>query len=173
MKVIRLHYQKIYSFDLANGEGIRASLFVSGCNMHCDGCFNKEAWDFCSGKEFKSEQYFNILNTLKDPLYDGLSILGGEPFDQNEEDINTLINLCKSVRILGKNVWIWSGHTFEELTRNSKKKELLENCDVLVDGHFILSKRDISLAWRGSSNQRIIDVQQTLTEGKIIQCDEI
>ena len=162
-----MNYQKIYSFDLANGEGIRTSIFVSGCNRHCKGCFNKEAWDFYSGKTLSSEQYFKICNYLKSPYYSGLSILGGEPFDQ--KDFFLLIELCKTAHTLGKNVWIWSGYTFEELKMDNKKKELLQECDILIDGAFIEEQKDLSLKWRGSTNQRIIDIKESLASGKVVE----
>ncbi len=162
-----MNYQKIYSFDLSNGEGIRTSLFVSGCTRHCKGCFNKETWDFCSGKEFTSKEYFKICEYLKNPYYSGLSILGGEPFEQ--EDFYYLIELCKTAHTYGKNVWIWSGYTFDELRLNKKTFELLKECDILIDGPFVEELKDLSLAWRGSSNQRIIDVQKSLQENKVIE----
>ncbi len=162
-----MNYQKIYSFDLSNGEGIRTSVFVSGCNRHCKNCFNKEAWNFCSGKEFTSEQYFQICEYLKNPYYAGLSLLGGEPFDQKYKYL--LIELCITAHALNKNVWIWSGYTFEELIADEEKKVLLEQCDVLVDGPFIDELKDLSLPWRGSPNQRIIDVKKSLKENKAIE----
>lgn len=161
-----MNYQKIYSFDLANGEGIRTSIFVSGCNRHCKGCFNKEAWDFYSGKLFNSEQFFKICNFFKNPYYSGLSILGGEPFDQ--KDCFLLIELCKVAHALEKSVWIWSGYTFEELIKDNKKIELLKECDVLVDGPFVEEQKDLSLKWRGSRNQRIINVPRSLENGEVV-----
>lgn len=163
-----MNYQKIYKFDLANGLGARIAIFVSGCTLHCEGCFNSEAWDFDSGKPFTSEEYFKILNILKHPYYDGLSILGGEPFDQHPDDIKYLINLCMSAHALNKDVWIWSGHCYEELVSKSQAKELLENCDILIDGNFIEEQKDLSLTWRGSSNQRIIDVQKSLEQNQVV-----
>ena len=159
-----MKYQKIYSFDTADGKGIRTSIFVSGCTLRCKNCFNSEAWDFDAGKEFTSKQFFQILKLLERPYCAGLSILGGEPFDQI--DNNLLIELCKSAHILGKDVWAWSGHQFEELLKNSKARELLENCDVLVDGRYEDELRDLSLAWRGSSNQRVLDVKKSLAQNK-------
>lgn len=164
-----MNYQKIYTFDLANGEGIRASVFVSGCNRQCEGCFNKEAWDFCSGKQFTPAHYSKVLEIISNPIYDGISILGGEPFDQNEQGIQILIELCKSTHNLGKTVWIWSGHEFEELNLMPEARKLLANCDVLIDGPFIEEQKDRTLLWRGSKNQRIIDVQKSLEEGKVVE----
>ena len=159
-----MKYQKIYSFDTADGEGIRTSIFVSGCTLHCRNCFNPEAWDFSAGKLFTSKQFFQILELLKRPYCAGLSILGGEPFDQIDNSL--LIELCKSAHTLEKNVWVWSGHQFEELLKNNKARELLENCDVLVDGRYEDELRDLSLAWRGSSNQRVLDVKKSLAQNK-------
>lgn len=165
-----MNYQKIYSFDLSNGEGVRVSIFVSGCTLRCKGCFNHEAWDFKSGHPFTSEEYFKIAALLKNPYYSGISILGGEPFDQ--EDNYMLIELCKTAHAEGKNVWIWSGHSFEELNMKKSAQELLENCDILVDGPFIEEERDLSLKWRGSRNQRVIDLKETFLKEKICLYDE-
>ena len=162
-----MNYQKIYSFDLADGDGIRTSIFVSGCNRHCKGCFNEEAWDFNSGKNFNSEKYFKICDLLKKPYCAGLSILGGEPFDQKDNYL--LIELCKAAHTIGKDVWIWSGYTFEELKTDDKKLELLQECDVLVDGPFIDEQKDLSLKWRGSTNQRIINIKESLASGKVVE----
>ena len=162
-----MNYQKIYSFDLADGDGIRTSIFVSGCNRHCKGCFNEEAWDFNSGKNFNSEKYFKIYDLLKKPYCAGLSILGGEPFDQKDNYL--LIELCKASHTIGKDVWVWSGYTFEELKKDDKKLELLQECDVLVDGPFIDEQKDLSLKWRGSTNQRIINIKESLASGKVVE----
>lgn len=159
-----MKYFQIRSFDVVNGKGIRTSIFVSGCTLHCKNCFNSEAWDFNAGKLFTSKQFFQILDLLKRPYCAGLSILGGEPFDQT--DNNLLIELCESAHVLGKNVWAWSGHQFEELLKNNRARVLLENCDVLVDGRYEDELRDLSLAWRGSSNQRVLDVKKSLAQNK-------
>lgn len=159
-----MKYFQIRSFDVVNGKGIRTSIFVSGCTLHCKNCFNSEAWSFNAGKLFTSKQFFQILDLLKRPYCAGLSILGGEPFDQT--DNNLLIELCESAHVLGKNVWAWSGHQFEELLKNNKARVLLENCDVLVDGRYEDELRDLSLAWRGSSNQRVLDVKKSLAQNK-------
>lgn len=160
-----MKYFQIRNFDVVNGKGIRTSIFVSGCALHCKNCFNSEAWDFCSGKEFTSKQFFQILELLKRPYCAGLSILGGEPFDQTDNTF--LIELCKTAHALGKDVWVWSGHLFEELVKGeSYQRTLLENCDILIDGRYIDELRDLSLAWRGSSNQRVLDIKKSLAEGK-------
>lgn len=165
-----MKYQKIYSFDTADGKGIRTSIFVSGCTLHCKNCFNSEAWNFDAGKLFTSKQFFQILELLKRPYCAGLSILGGEPFDQIDKTL--LVELCKSAHSLEKDVWIWSGHQFEELLKNDKTRGLLENCDVLVDGRYMDELRNLSLAWRGSSNQRVLDVKKSLAQNKAILLEE-
>lgn len=152
-----MNYQRIYDFDLANGPGVRVSLFVSGCSIHCPGCFNREAWNFCSGKPFGRPQIRAIKKILKDKRYTGLSILGGEPFDQDKKGIKQMIKLCKYCHRKNKTVWIWSGHSKLELTSKWQKK-LLRNCDFLVDGPFIEEEKDEDLPFMGSANQRIIEL---------------
>lgn len=152
-----MKYAKINLFDIANGEGIRVSLFVTGCKFHCEGCFNQEAQDFSYGKDFTSESAEIILNRLKDKRFDGLTLIGGDPLWQTTKDIKTLINLCKEVHKLNKNVWIWSGFTWEDIFNSDEeeykvRQELISNCDVFIDGLFEEDKKDLSLAWRGSSN---------------------
>jgi anaerobic ribonucleoside-triphosphate reductase activating protein len=161
-----MNYSQIRKLDISDGEGIRVSVFVSGCERHCKGCFNPETWDFNAGKEFTSHQFFQICELLKSPHYAGLSLLGGEPFIQ--KDNYYLIELCKTAHFEGKNVWAWSGFKFEELIQNKHQLELLKNCDVLVDGPFIESQRNLTLAWRGSSNQRVIDVKKSLAANKVV-----
>lgn len=152
-----MNYQKIYEFDLANGPGVRVSLFVSGCSIHCPECFNKKAWSFTSGKPFTKETAKAIKNILKDSRYDGFSILGGEPFDQDSQGLKALIKLCKYAHKHNKNIWIWTGHTKNKLTSRLQKK-LLKHCDVLVDGPFIEIFKDFNTPFRGSSNQNIINL---------------
>lgn len=167
-----MKYGKINLFDVANGEGIRVSLFVSGCNLHCEGCFNKEAQDFEFGSDYTIKTRNMILNRIKDPRIAGLSILGGEPMCQKSEDLLALCELARQVNELGKDVWLWTGYTWGELWENpitpTYSRYLLGECKYIIEGRFILTQRDITLPWRGSTNQRIIDVQRTLAEEKII-----
>ena len=151
-----MNYQKIYTYDFANGPGVRVSLFVSGCSIHCPGCFNKQAWDFCSGKKFTWRQMRGIKKLLKNNKIDGLSILGGEPFDQDKKGLKKLIKLCKYAHKYGKNVWAWTGHYLVEFANDKYKYELVKNCDVIVEGPFDEEHQDYNLAWRGSRNQRIM-----------------
>lgn len=170
-----MNYAKIKHYDPANGPGIRLSLFVSGCYFHCPGCFNIEAQDFNYGKPYTQQTSLEIIKNLNSNEYDGLSILGGDPLWQTEESIQLLIDLCQSVHNLNKNVWLWTGFAWENIfnpllkgTNSEVCQQLVKNCDVIVDGQYDESKRDLRLLWRGSSNQRVIDVKQTLHQNKII-----
>ena len=169
-----MNYAAIYEADCANGEGMRTSLFVSGCTHHCKGCFNQEAWDFEYGRLYTSGTEDYILSTLGDEV-DGLSILGGEPFEMR--NLGKLYWLMRRVKDAGKTLWVYTGYTWEQLLdRESVRKWgdrsitmcALRQIDVLVDGPFILEEKDISLRFRGSRNQRIIDVQKSLKERKVV-----
>lgn len=169
-----MNYGNIKFYDIANGEGIRTSLFVSGCTNHCQGCFNKEAQDFNYGQLYTPETEQTILKQISKPYIAGLSILGGEPLCQNNAGLTYLIELTNAVHGLGKTVWLWTGFVWEDFDHIKMSlnkaliKALLYNCDVVVDGPFIEAQKDLTLAFRGSSNQRIIDVQKTLAQNKII-----
>lgn len=167
-----MNYAKVNLFDIANGEGIRVSLFVSGCNFHCPQCFNQDAQDFSFGAPFTSSIKKAIINRINLPFIDGLTLIGGDPLCQRNEDIKELIELCKEVKKLDKTIWIWSGYTWEEIFDTNDfddiKQQLVGNCDVWVDGRFEINKKDLSLAWRGSSNQRIIDVQKSLKKKQVV-----
>lgn len=150
-----MNYQTIIKDDLINGEGVRCSLFVSGCSMGCKNCYNEKAWDYRSGTEFGTEQVELILNELSKSYVSGLSLLGGDPLAP--KNCSTVIELCKVVKekYPDKTIWCWSGYTLEEI-QNNHAKEILQYCDVLVDGRFIDELKDLSLPFRGSSNQRIL-----------------
>lgn len=165
-----MNYANIIPCDIANGEGIRTSLFVSGCTNHCQRCFNEETQDFNYGQLYTPETEQVILKQISKPYIAGLSILGGEPLCQNNAGLTCLIELANAVHDLGKTVWLWTGFVWEDFDhiKMSLNKALLHNCDVVVDGPFIEAQKDLTLAFRGSSNQRIIDVQKTLTQNKII-----
>ena len=171
-----MNYAKIKHWDIANGEGVRISLFVSGCNFHCKDCFNQEAWDFKYGKTFTQETFDEIIKLISDKNIDGLSLLGGDPLCQDDEGLLTLINLCKEVHRLGKNVWLWSGYTWEEIfsntdmTQNARLRQaLVQECDMLIDGRFKIEQKNLNLVWRGSENQRVIDVKRSLDENKVVE----
>lgn len=163
-----MRYSNIVYNDTANGQGMRISFFVQGCPHHCKGCFNQESWDFDRGIEFTKEVLDEILyvfQSFKDG-YDGITLLGGEPF-ANLDLINLIIDNFRS-KFTDKTIWVYSGWTYEELLKDKRKLETLSKCDILVDGRFEIDKRDITLKFRGSSNQRIIDIQESLKEGKVI-----
>lgn len=138
--------------DIANGDGVRVSLFVSGCRNHCKGCHNPEAWDFGYGMPFAKETEQEIIKALRPSWIQGLSVLGGEPCEEENEAV--LIPFLKRVRseLPNKDIWLYSGYTYEML----QSEEILKQVDVLVDGPFLLEQKDVSLPFRGSRNQRII-----------------
>ena len=151
-----MNYAEIKKVDIANGPGVRVSLFVSGCRNHCKGCFNPETWDFDYGRPFTRETEDEIIEALRPSWIQGLSILGGEPTE--EENAAVLIPFLKRVRAVlpDKDIWLYSGYTYEAL----QDKEILTLVDVLVDGPFLLELKDAGLAFRGSRNQRIIDLKE-------------
>lgn len=159
-----MYYSDIKYPDVANGLGVRVSLFVSGCRRHCPECFNKEAQDFKYGKPFTDKEITFIESKLQLPQVRGLSLLGGEPMEI--ENVTELLPLCKYLKstYTNKDIWCYTGYTIEELLNrnNIVTKEILKYIDVLVDGDYQKDKHDLSLKFRGSSNQRIIDIQKTL-----------
>lgn len=172
-----MHYGEIKNCDIANGPGVRVSLFVSGCTNHCEHCFQPQTWDFCYGEEYTAETEETILDLLSPSYIKGLTLLGGEPFEpQNQRG---LLGLVKRVReeYPGKNIWAFSGFTWEELhtdgshPRCEVTDELLRMIDVLVDGRYVEEMRNISLRFRGSENQRLIDVKKTLASGNVTLWD--
>ena len=153
-----MKYAKIIAADIANGNGFRVSLFVTGCKRNCKGCFNKEAQDPNFGKHFDKEAKAKIFAELSKDYCAGLSILGGEPMSVLSDNRKQVIDLCKEVKkkYPVKTIWLWSGYTKEELEADNATKPILDFIDVLVDGPFELDKKDLSLPFRGSSNQRIL-----------------
>lgn len=163
-----MNYAKIRKMDISNGPGVRVSIFVSGCNNNCKGCFNKEAQDFNYGNLYTKEVESKIVDYLKSDYIQGLSILGGEPFEfKNQETVLNLINRVKKA-FPEKNIWIWSGFTIENLLSRKDKitNEILKKIDVLVDGPFIENLKDPKLQFRGSSNQRIINIKEYIKDMK-------
>ncbi len=172
-----MKYADIKIADVANGTGVRVSLFVSGCNHHCKGCFNKQAWDFDYGKEFTEEDIDKIIKELDHPYVSGLTLLGGEPLEyQNQKGLLPLVKKVKE-KFPDKSIWCYTGYTFDKDVEGNmfenwpETKELMQYIDVLVDGKFEEDKKDLNLKFRGSSNQRIIDVPQSLKVHKIIPYD--
>lgn len=155
-----MYYSKIINCDVANGPGFRVSLFVSGCRRHCKGCFNPETWSFTYGREFTWETLHEIEEMLKNPNIDGLSILGGDPFEpENRQWVETL---CGYIRcnLPEKTIWVWTGYDF--LEDGLIDLPIMQYIDVLVDGKFEESLKDLRLKYRGSSNQRVIDVKRSV-----------
>jgi len=174
-----MNYAKIKKCDVANGPGVRVSLFVSGCNHHCKNCFNREAWDFNYGDEFTKKQEEQIIEDLKPEYITGLSLLGGEPFEQaNQEGLVPLVKKVKQ-EYPDKKIWCYTGYTFDKQIlgkmvqeeNRQTTKEMLENIDYIVDGRFVDELKDPKLQFRGSSNQRIIDVKKSLAENEIVLWD--
>ena len=170
--------------DISNGENIGVALFVQGCpfNPHCYNCFNFETWDFNGGKEWTSETEDKLIELANKPYIKRISILGGEPLA--DENLDGVLHLVDRFRLsfLNKSIWLYSGYTWDQImnpvvtddfnsTRDellNKRKEIVKQCDVMVDGRYIDSQRDISLKWKGSKNQRVIDIKQSLQKGEIV-----
>ena len=162
-----MNYAALKKFDIANGPGVRVSLFVSGCRHHCKNCFNREAWDFDFGKPFTKQTEEEILAELDKDYIKGLSLLGGEPFEpENRVALTQLLKRVKD-KYPQKPVWCYTGFEFEKLT-DSTAKAMLSLIDVLVDGKFVEELKSPDLIFRGSSNQRIIDVKKSLEAGEVI-----
>lgn len=168
-----MNYADIKYPDIANGSGVRVSLFVSGCNRHCPGCFNQEAQDFNYGNPFTDTQVSKIMELLKPNYVAGLSILGGEPLElSNLQELSSLVKLVKET-YPDKNIWCYTGDTFEidvlpKIKKYKFAKEFFKYIDVLVDGDFILDKKDVSLVFKGSSNQRLLDAKKSVASKKPI-----
>ena len=171
-----MNYADIRPIDVANGPGIRVSLFVSGCPHRCEGCFNPETWDFDSGRPFGEAQVQEILTALNKPYIHGLSLLGGEPLaPANQADVLALVRRVRAV-FPQKDIWCYSGYQYEDLMAGSVgalSRPLVEALDVLVDGPFILARKNLSIRFRGSDNQRLIDVPASLQAGKLCLWDGI
>lgn len=169
-----MNYATIKPRDIANGPGVRVSLFVSGCTHRCKGCFNEVAWDFNYGEPFTQATIDDILNMLEPDFVKGITLLGGEPFEpQNQKPIVELLRQIKA-KYPRKSIWAFSGYLFDKdilagrLGDPSLTREYLEYLDVLVDGPFIEAQKNLSLRFRGSENQRIIDVKKSLKAGQIV-----
>lgn len=160
-----MHYAQMRKYDVANGIGIRSTLFVSGCTHQCPGCFNTDYREFDYGMPWTKEAEDTFLSYIKDENVHGVTILGGEPMQQTKDD--DLLNLLRRIKQeTNETIWIYSGYTYEEILKEPKRRQLLELCDVLVDGRFVEALKDLKLRFRGSSNQNIIDVQASLTLGE-------
>lgn len=170
-----MYYGNIKRYDIADGEGVRVTLFVSGCTNACEGCFQPETWDFCYGQPYTKETEDEIIEYLRDENIQGLTLLGGEPFELENQPV--LTELLRRVRkeLPEKDIWSYTGFVYEKDLQPGQRRygeytdEMLSLLDVLVDGPFVLAKKNISLLFRGSSNQRIIDMKKTLQEGHVVK----
>ena len=162
-----MNYADLRKYDTANGSGIGTTIFVSGCNFHCSNCFNRTAWDFNFGQPFTKEVEDKLIDYAKDVHVNHVSLLGGEIFHQ---DLNIILNLVKRIKEeVNKPIYVWTGFTWEELLKDDRKIEILKYIDVLTDGRFEQDKKDMSLLYKGSWNQKTIDVKSSLSKGKIIK----
>ena len=175
-----MHYGELKKCDIANGTGVRVTLFVSGCTNRCEGCFQPQTWDFCYGKPFTADTEAEIFAELDKSYVDGLTLLGGEPFEpKNQPTLTALLQRVKA-QYPHKTVWCFTGFRLGEelLTQGSYPRteytdEMLSYIDILVDGRFVLAQKDISLQFRGSRNQRIIDMNATRETGEITLWDKL
>ena len=170
-----MNYADIKKIDVANGEVVRVSVFVSGCNHHCKGCFNQCAWDFNYGKKFTEKEEQQIIDYMNHDYISGLSLLGGEPLEpKNQEGLLPLVKKVKE-KFPNKDIWCYTGFDFEKdvvekmAKNNETTRELLKYIDIIVDGKFEEDKKDLKLQFRGSSNQKIVDVKKSLQTGQIVK----
>ena len=164
-----MRYNKIRKMDISNGKGVRVSIFVQGCTFNCKNCFNPETHDFNGGKEFTNDTINRVLELCQNENVEGLSILGGEPMHPNNIDGVTELAKAFKEKFPNKNIWAWTGFTYENYM---KDKEILKYLDVLVDGQYVDELHDFTLKWRGSSNQRVIDIPKTLKAGEVVLFEE-
>ncbi len=160
-----MRYNKIRKMDISNGPGVRVSIFFQGCLFHCPGCFNPETWDFDGGKEFNDEVINHVLELAKSDVISGLSILGGEPLNQKNVDGTTKLAKIFKEHYPNKTIWLWSGYLFDEYIHD---KEIVNYLDVIVDGQFKIELSSPLLKFKGSDNQRVIDVKKSIKNNKIV-----
>ena len=169
-----MYYGNIKKYDVADGEGVRVTLFISGCRIHCPGCFQPETWDFRYGQEYTGETQKEVLDAMDSEFIAGLTVLGGEPFEpENQRVIVKLMKAAKE-RYPEKNIWCWSGYLYDRDLQPGGRKytevtdEMLSYIDILVDGPFMLAKKNLALSFRGSENQRVIDLKKTRETGEVV-----
>ena len=160
-----MRYNVIRKMDISNGPGVRVSVFMQGCAFHCKNCFNPETWDFEGGQEFTDETIKEVLDLCNQSHIKGLSILGGEPMHPKNIEATTKLAKSFKQKYPEKTIWVWSGFLFD---KDLKDKEVLKYIDVLVDGQYMDDLHDFTLKWRGSSNQRVIDVQKSLAQNEVV-----
>lgn len=161
-----MYFHNITTNDMLNGEGLRTVLWVSGCTHNCKGCHNPQTHNPNSGIPFTFKDYLELIQKIKQPQIEGITFSGGDPLHQN--NIDEIIEIAKIVKKLNKTVWLYTGYTYEQIIKNLTKKEILKYIDVLVDGRFEINKKDIKYKYAGSTNQRLINVQETLKQNKIV-----
>lgn len=182
-----MRFASMRNLDISNGEGVGVSLFVQGCDRHCFNCFNPDTWDFNGGKEWTEETKNKFIKLIDRPYINRISVLGGEPLA--EQNLDEVLSLIKEIRISfpDKTIWLYTGYELNQIMNIKvtqpffscqdleskiqnvlKRQEIIKMCDVVVDGEYIDEQRDITLKWRGSSNQRVIDVKQSLTQNKVV-----
>lgn len=167
-----MNYAKITKHDIANGRGVRVVLWVSGCNHHCMGCHNPETWDDKYGTLFEPKDLSDIITSLREDWISGLTLSGGDPLKPSNVETCTIVAALAKANVPNKDVWCWTGYTWEEILSRKDCNDILQYIDVLVDGEFVQDKYNISLKWRGSSNQRVIDVKKSLQTGNVVlYCD--
>ncbi len=167
-----MNYAELKTYDIANGPGVRVSLFVSGCTHHCPECFNQEAWDFDYGKPFDQSVMDTILKALSPSYMKGITYLGGEPLDPRNQA--GLLELSRQIKAMDpkKSIWCFTGYVWDRIPQvEGVTEELLRHFDVVVDGPFVAAKKNLSLKFRGSENQRLIDVPRTLAEKTVVLWD--
>ena len=163
-----MRYNIVRKMDISNGPGVRVSVFMQGCEFHCKNCFNPETWDFEGGKDFNKETIDEVLDLCNKDHIKGLSILGGEPMHPKNIEATTELAKAFKEKYPNKNIWVWSGFKFDE---DLKDKEVMNYIDVLVDGRYSDELHDPTLKWKGSSNQRVIDVQKSLKNNNIVELE--
>ena len=163
-----MNYLKIDKCDMLNGDGLRVVLWLSGCSHCCSGCQNPQTWDVNSGILFDKQAEKELFEALDKSYISGITLSGGDPLHEN--NLQDVLNLVNKIRLLlpKKTIWLYTGYTLEECVENATRRQIISKCDVLVDGKYIDSQRDITLRWRGSSNQRVIDVKKSLLKGEIV-----
>ena len=181
-----MNYAQIRSMDISNGDGIGVSIFVQGCDFHCKNCFNSETWEFSKGQEWNDKTKNQFLKLIETPFIQRVSILGGEPL--HPQNVQNVLKIVDEIRVSypAKNIWLYTGYTWEEIwikdniktgdkikdmrekAIKNLRRQVVRMCDVLIDGRYVDELRDVSLHWRGSSNQRVINVQETLKQNQIV-----
>lgn len=179
-----MRFASMRNLDISNGEGVGVSLFVQGCDRHCFNCFNPDTWDFNGGKEWTEETKNKFIKLIDRPYINRISVLGGEPLA--EQNLDEVLSLIKEIRnsFPEKTIWLYTGYSYSEIFRgqssclsqewvnNFKRREIIKLCNVVIDGKYIDEQKDLTLAWRGSKNQHVIDVRQSLAQNKmVLYCD--